>query len=97
VFSQQNEPVNVCQLRDGRSQEAVFESLEGRQLRLRLATAPQNGFGPGELVEVNGPQNLYLGEVTSRVADVMSITVEHALDREALSTIHQVWDRPDVA
>jgi hypothetical protein len=96
VFSEQNEQVNVRQLRDGRTHEGVFESLVGSQLKLRLLGKPSDGtFDSGELVEVNAARALYLGEITGRRGEGVLVIVEHALDREALAAIHEVWHRPD--
>jgi hypothetical protein len=97
VFSEQNQQVNVRQLRDGRTLEGVCESLEGSHLQCRLLESPAAGtFGAGELVEVNAERTLYLGEITGRQDSLILIVVEHALNREALAAIHEVWHRPDV-
>jgi hypothetical protein len=96
VFSEQNEQVNVRQLRDGRTHEGVFESLVGSHLKLRLMGKPSDGaFDSGELVEVNAPRALYLGQITGRHGEAVLVIVEHALDRETLAAIHEVWHRPN--
>ena len=96
MFSQQNQQLNVRQLRDGRTEEGICESLEGSQLHLRLVALPETAaFDAGELVEVTTVQTLYLGEIISRQGELLRIVVEHALDREALAAIHEVWHRPD--
>lgn len=96
MFSEQNQQVNVRQLRDGRTQEGVCESLEGSHLQCRLLTTPAPGtFNAGDLVEVNAALTLYLGEITGRQDTLILIVVEHALNREALAAIHEVWHRPD--
>jgi len=45
----------------------------------------------GDLVEVNCPDTMYLGEVRSWQGATMIVGVEHALDRETLARIQQVW------
>jgi hypothetical protein len=96
VFSEQNEQVNVRQLRDGRTHQGLFESLVGSHLKLRLVGKPSEGtFDSGELVEVNAARALYLGEITGRHGEGVLVIVEHALDREALAAIHEVWHRPN--
>lgn len=98
MFSRQNEQVIVRLLSDGKSQEAVFERLEGRHLQLRMPDDDRcNSFRAGDLVEVNSPKTLYLGEIAAKESSILRISVEHALDRETLAAIHQVWTRPDVA
>ena len=52
-------------------------------------------FDSGELVEVNAARALYLGQITGRLDEGVLVLVEHALDREALAAIHEVWHRPD--
>ena len=96
VFSQQNEQVNVRQLRDGRTQQAVFESLDGTRLHLRMPESPGT-FQAGELVEIHTARTLYLGQIISRHGELVLIVVEHSLDREALAAIHEVWHRPEGA
>jgi hypothetical protein len=97
VFSRQNEQVSVRQLINDRSQLAVLESLEGRHLRLRLVGGAESFIlTPGELVEVNSSHTLYLGQVTGHEGLLLLVDVEHALDREVLEAIHEVWARPDV-
>ncbi len=48
----------------------------------------------GDLVEVNCPKTMYLGEVRSRQGETMVVGVEHALDRDTLALIQQVWHGP---
>jgi len=48
----------------------------------------------GDLVEVNGAKTMYLGEVRSRQGETVIVGVEHALDRETLALIQQVWHGP---
>ena len=89
MFSEQNQQVNVRQLRDGRTEDGVCESLEGSHLQFRLLAPPEPGaFNAGELVEVNATRTLYLGEITGRQDNLILIVVEHALNRDALAAIH---------
>lgn len=89
--------VTVRRLPDGGSHPALFESLNGQILRI-LVPAGQVSAGvdmnAGDLVEVNCPKTMYLGEVRSRQGEIMVVGVEHALDRDTLALIQQVWHGP---
>ncbi|HZL56644.1 MAG TPA: hypothetical protein VFC21_06175 [Bryobacteraceae bacterium] len=50
----------------------------------------------GDLVEVNCPTTLFLGEVAARQGVSVTISVEHAVDRQALELIRQTWHGPSV-
>lgn len=94
-----NEVVSVRLLSGGNSHKTRFQSLEGRLLNLTLAGALDNPpiFKPGELVEATSPGTLYLGEVLREDGGSLQIEIEHALDREALAAIREVWTQPDVS
>jgi len=87
--------VTSRRLPDGEPQPAVEQSLTGVLLRVELPPGPANRqFGSGTLVEVESPKMLYLGEVQSARDLLLSITVEHAVDREALASIQRIWQPP---
>jgi hypothetical protein len=52
-------------------------------------------FTTGSLVEVACTQMLYLGEVHSQRDELVTVFVEHSVDRAALSAIRRVWYRPE--
>ena len=91
----QSQHVTIRRLPDGDSHAAFLHSLVGQLLRINLepvSAAPD--VSAGDLVEVNCPKTLYLGEVRSRQGETMLVGVEHALDRETLAVIQQVWHGP---
>lgn len=45
----------------------------------------------GDLVEVSGLKTMYLGEIRDRKGVAVTVGVEHALDRETLARIREVW------
>ena len=96
MFSEQSQQVNIRRLRGGRIHLAAVESLAGMHLHLRLPPGTEDGaFDAGELVEVNTPETLYLGEIASRLDTLVIVAVEHALERKALAAIREVWHSPD--
>lgn len=88
-----NGQLDVRPLGADSSQSAALESLNGGLLRIRLAESSEK-FGVGTLVEVRDPVTLYLGEIRSREANLLTVGIEHALNREALRAIQQVWSKP---
>jgi hypothetical protein len=85
--------VTVRRLPDGGSHPALFDSLNGQLLRI-LEVPVEVDVNAGDLVEVNSAKTMYLGEVRRRQGETMIIGVEHALDRETLALIQQVWHGP---
>jgi hypothetical protein len=95
MATQQDQQVTVRFLPDGHPQTARFDTLSGLSLSLNLSPLPaQSGLNAGDLVEVTCPATLYLGVVRSRQGERMMIAIEHALDRETLAAIQQVWHGP---
>jgi len=92
VSEDQNQQVTVRRLPDGCSHAALLQGLEGLSLRIDLdAAAAASDVKAGDLVEVSGLKTMYLGEVRDRRGAAVTIGVEHALDRETLARIRQVW------
>jgi hypothetical protein len=85
--------VTVRRLPDGGSHPALFDSLNGQILRI-LEVPVGVDVNAGDLVEVNSAKTMYLGEVRRLQGETMIVGVEHALDRETLALIQQVWHGP---
>ncbi len=85
--------VTVRRLPDGGAHPALFDSLNGQILRI-LQVPVGADMHAGDLVEVNCAKTMYLGEVRNRQGETMIVGVEHALDRETLALIQQVWHGP---
>ena len=95
VSQDQNQQVTVRRLPDGCAHTAFLHSLDGLLLRIDLRPFPAGlDVNPGDLIEVNCLKTLYLGEFRGREGDTMIVGVEHALDRETLALIQQVWHGP---
>jgi hypothetical protein len=89
----ENQHVTVRRLPDGGSHPALLDIFNGRILRMVQVPVGMD-VNAGDLVEVNGAKTMYLGEVRSRQGDTVVVGVEHALDRETLALIQQVWHGP---
>jgi len=95
MSNEQDQQVTVRRLPDGDVHAAVMGGLNGQLLRIDLAPVPAGvSLNAGDLVEVGCAKTLYLGEVRSLRNETMIIGVEHALDRETLALIQQVWHGP---
>lgn len=62
-------------------------------LHLQEQTAAPE-LGVGELVEIDGEQVFYLGEILGRQGPLLMVAVEHAVNRASLSAIQDVWQSP---
>jgi hypothetical protein len=92
VFS---EPVTVRRLPVGDWIPGILHSLEGSLLKVTIERKAGNPpFEASDLVEIACSQTVYLGAVRGRHDDLLTVGIEHSVDREALSAIQQVWYRP---
>lgn len=93
--SEQDQQVTVRRLPDGDVYSAFMGALNGQLLRIDLSPVSAGArLHAGDLVEVGCAKTLYLGEVRSLQNETVIIGVEHALDRETLALIQQVWHGP---
>jgi hypothetical protein len=94
-MSEPDRQVTIRRLPDGELQAGIEHSLTGALLRVNVLPSPANRqLGMGALVEVQSATTLYLGEVQGCRDLLLLIAVEHAVDREALAAIQQVWQPP---
>lgn len=90
-----DQEVVIRRLPAGDTQTGVLQNLGGRLLRIKVTPdGVVPGFTAGALVEVSCAETLYLGEVQSRLDEVVTVLVEHSIDRATLSAIQRVWYRP---
>lgn len=82
---------------DSNSEDALLQSLTGPLMRVEMGNNRDGlNLKTGDLVEVNCPTTLFLGEVAARQGVSVTISVEHAVDRQALELIRQTWHGPSV-
>jgi len=94
----QNEAATVRLLHGGEPVACRLESNHGRRLTLQLtAEAAAKELVADALVEVLSEQFLYLGVVLGRQKDLLIISVEHAVNRESLASIQEIWHAPQEA
>ena len=91
------EPVSIRKLNGGgNTQTGTLHDSNGNVLRIGMAPDSKNPeFKPADLVEITCPQTLYLAEVLGREGELLTVSVEHSIDRASLSAIQQVWYRPE--
>lgn len=96
VYDEQNQQVTVRCLPGGELIPAFLNGINRETLRVTLAPSTSRlSPGPGDLLEVNCPGSLYLGEVSSSDGEALTVLIEHAIDRATLRSIQQVWYVPD--
>ena len=86
-----SEAVTIRRLPGGDARPAHMTQNSDR-LTLSLAGNEGETFEAGALVEIEGPQGLYLGEVVNPQADsLVTVAVEHFVDLHALAEIEKTW------
>jgi hypothetical protein len=85
--------VTIRRLPDGAAQSARIANQSPDRLALTPAgDEPGLGFDAGMLVQIDSPEAVYLGEVIGRQNDsLVTVAVEHFIDRAALAEIEKVW------
>jgi hypothetical protein len=85
--------VTIRRLPDGAAQSARIANQAPDRLALAPAgDEPSLGFDAGTLVQIDSPEAVYLGEVIGRQHDsLVTVAVEHFIDRAALAEIEKVW------
>jgi hypothetical protein len=98
-MSEATEFVTVRRLPDGGAQSARIANLAPERLALApIGGEASLGFETGMLVQIDSPAATYFGEVVGRQADsLLTVAVEHFIDRSALSEIQKVWKTPEGA
>jgi hypothetical protein len=94
-----NDFVTIRRLPDGTAQTAqVSNRAPGRLALAAVGDEPVLPFEAGALVEIDSPEAVYLGEVIGRHQDsLVTVAVEHFIDRAALAEIEKVWNSTEGA
>jgi hypothetical protein len=69
------------------------KAFEGAVLTISLASGAATAFLPGSLVEARTTGMIYLGEIKDCEGSKLTLGIEHAIDRQALTQIQQAWRR----
>jgi len=80
--------VRVRVLPDGKSQDASIVGWNGRLLELDL---PGESYPLGTLLEIEQGAMVYLGEVQQQRGPVLTMAIEHSVDRNRLQPIQEIW------
>jgi hypothetical protein len=96
VSNERDQQVTVRRLPDGDDRSGLLRSLAGWSLCVDLppAASGTSSFHAGDLVEVACTKTLYLGQVRMLQGDSMTVGIEHALDRDTVALIRQIWHAP---
>jgi hypothetical protein len=85
-----SEEITVRRLPDGEPRSASLERRDRRHFVIsNLADGAE--FAAGSLIEIQSEKTVYLGQVLGEQESSLLISIEHALDRVALTEIGKVW------
>jgi hypothetical protein len=85
-----SEDITVRRLPDGEPRRGLLESRErGHFLISKLDQWAE--FEAGSLIEIQSEKAVYLGQVVSQQDSCLLLSIEHALNRGALTEIQNVW------
>jgi hypothetical protein len=94
--SESDQEAIIRRLPEGDARRGILQDVAGRLLKIRVGSdSTARDFTTGSLVEVACTQMLYLGEVHSQLDELVTVFVEHSVDRATLSAIRRVWYRPE--
>ncbi len=85
-----SEEITVRRLPDGQPRSASLERSDRRHF---LISNLKDGaeFEAGSLIEIQSEKAIYLGQVLGQQESSLLISIEHALNRVALTEIENVW------
>jgi hypothetical protein len=87
-----SETATIRRLPRGAAQPARIEKRASDRLGVWVPAGGSEAFEAGALVEIDGEQAVYLGEVVDRHPDSsVTITVQHLIDRVTLAEIEKGW------
>jgi hypothetical protein len=85
-----SEEITVRRLPDGEPRSASLKRRDRRHFVIsNLADGTE--FEAGALIEIQAEKVVYLGQVLGEQESSLLISIEHALDRVALTEIGKVW------
>jgi hypothetical protein len=85
-----SEEITVRRLPDGQPRSASLERSDRRHF---LISNLKDGaeFEAGSLIEIQSEKAIYLGQVLGQQESSLLISIEHVLNRVALTEIENVW------
>lgn len=85
-----SEEITVRRLPDGEPRSASLERSDRRHF-LISNLKDRAEFEAGSLIEIQSEKAVYLGQVLGQQESALLVSVEHALNRAALTEIEKVW------
>lgn len=87
-----SEIVTIRHLPDGDEHPARIVDQAADHIDVMPIAEVPDRFQTGALVEIRSPKAIYLGEVVGRRQDsLMTVAVEHFIDRASLAGIEKAW------
>ncbi|HLW75692.1 MAG TPA: hypothetical protein VKS01_01885 [Bryobacteraceae bacterium] len=84
--------MTIRRLPDGPRQSARITNRTIDHITLIPSGENANEMGAGSLVEIDGVEGFYLGEIVALQAESkILVAIEHFVDRAALAEIESVW------
>jgi hypothetical protein len=84
------EEITVRRLPDGEPRSGTWERRDRRHFLISNLTGRAE-LEAGSLVEIQSEKAVYLGQVLGQQESSLLISIEHALNRAALTEIEKVW------
>jgi hypothetical protein len=85
-----SEEITVRRLPDGEPRSGSLERRDRRHFLISNLT-DRSEFEAGSLIEIQSEKAVYLGQVLGQQESSLLVSVEHALNRVALTEIEKVW------
>jgi hypothetical protein len=85
-----SEAITVRRLPDGEPRPASLERRDRKHFLISNLTDWAE-FEAGSLIEIQSEKAIYLGQVLGQEQSSLLLSIEHALNRLALTEIEKVW------
>lgn len=85
-----SEEITVRRLPDGEPRSALLDRRDRKHFLISNLVDGRE-FEAGSLIEIQAKRAVYLGQVLGEQESSLLISIEHALDRAALTEIGKVW------
>ena len=85
-----SEEITVRRLPDGEPRSGSLERRDRRNFLISQLNDWEE-FEAGSLIEIQSAKAVYLGQVLGQQESSLLVSIEHALNRAALTEIEKVW------
>jgi hypothetical protein len=89
---EQVDRVTIRRLPGGKAQTGRLAARSGAELRIDLEPDAEKCEGDiGALIEVEADRFLYLGEISGRQGNVLTVSIEHVVRLAAAAAVRDAW------